>query len=399
MAEGRTNIGGAFTRVDYNIANTGLPLTRVNPTALSVARRELAGASIGNFALFAGGFSTGGVSAVVDAYDTSLVRSTPTALSVAREKLIGASVGGYALFAGGTTGAISNVVDAYNTSLVRTTPQILSITRSNLAGASVGNYALFAGGTTGAVSNVVDAYDTSLVRSTPTALSLARYLLAGASNSSNAVFAGGFAAGGVSNAVDSYNSSLVRSSSSFLSPARFELSGASIGTRAIFAGGTDASNNYLTNVDVFDTTMTKTTTYLSVQRRFFTIYGNCGLGGYAIFGGGWVSPAGTANVVTETVDVSNNVTSERGFSQGRYYHAAANAGGRWLLFAGGTDGSSNLASVEAYAPAARITLPAGSKHQFSPATTETTVGTQTTITIPSPVSGYVKFKKGTVTAI
>jgi len=78
-----------------------------------------------------------------------LVRSTPTALSVARDTLAGASVGNYALFAGGYNGDISglSIVDAYDTDLVRSSPSALGGSRCHLAGASVGNYALFAGGT------------------------------------------------------------------------------------------------------------------------------------------------------------------------------------------------------------------------------------------------------------
>ena len=81
-------------------------------TALSAARDYLATASVGNYALFGGG-NTGAVSAVVDAYDISLVRTTPTALSAARRFLAAASVGDYVLFGGGYTGTYSDVVDVY----------------------------------------------------------------------------------------------------------------------------------------------------------------------------------------------------------------------------------------------------------------------------------------------
>ena len=85
-------------------------------------------------------------SAVVDAYSTSLTRTTPAALSVARYQLSAASVGNYALFAGGYTGSNSDAVDTYNASLTRTTPTVLSAARAYLAATSVGNYALFGGG-------------------------------------------------------------------------------------------------------------------------------------------------------------------------------------------------------------------------------------------------------------
>lgn len=128
-------------------------LTRSTPTALGVARHSLAGASVGNYALFAGGYkgnkdSTPAYYSIVDAYNTSLTRSTPTGLSQSRYSLAGASVGDYALFAGGkNSSTYSAAVDAYDTRLTRSTPTALSIARYQLAGASVGNYALFAGGT------------------------------------------------------------------------------------------------------------------------------------------------------------------------------------------------------------------------------------------------------------
>ena len=80
---------------------------------------------------------------------------TITPLSVARYYLAATTVGDYALFGGGWTGSASNVVDAYDTSLTRTIPTPLSAARSSLAATTVGNYALFGGGTG---SNVVDAY-------------------------------------------------------------------------------------------------------------------------------------------------------------------------------------------------------------------------------------------------
>lgn len=93
----------------------------------------------------------------IDPSDEELVRSTPTALSVRRFLLAGASVGDYALFAGGADDSfnLSDVVDAYDTSLIRSTPTVLSVRRAGLAGASVGNYVLFAGG-----YDYPDFYDT-----------------------------------------------------------------------------------------------------------------------------------------------------------------------------------------------------------------------------------------------
>ena len=97
---------------------------------------------------------------------TSFTRSTPTVLSDARSSLAGASVGHYALFAGGSRGSnYISTVDAYDSSLTRSTPTVLSTARSSLAGASVGHYALFAGGSLDSSTRVttVDAYESPYV--------------------------------------------------------------------------------------------------------------------------------------------------------------------------------------------------------------------------------------------
>ena len=148
-----------FATVDaYNTS-----LTRSTPTSLSVGRCVLAATSVGDYALFGGGSFDNYVSGrqsfdTVDAYNTSLTRSTPTALSQARDDLAATSVGNYALFGGGWAGSGSSTVDAYNLSLTRSTPTPLSEARSILAATSVGNYALFGGGWAGSDSSTVDAY-------------------------------------------------------------------------------------------------------------------------------------------------------------------------------------------------------------------------------------------------
>ena len=85
------------------------------PTNLSQARSYLAATSIGNYALFGGGYISSS-SSVVDAYDTSLVKTTPTPLSVGRDSLAATSIGNYALFGGGRLSAssYSSDIDAYS---------------------------------------------------------------------------------------------------------------------------------------------------------------------------------------------------------------------------------------------------------------------------------------------
>lgn len=77
-------------------------------TPLSVARGQLAATTVGNYALFGGGYS-GYYIDTVDAYNTSLTRSTPTALSGARSVLAATTVGNYALFGGGDRGSYTYI--------------------------------------------------------------------------------------------------------------------------------------------------------------------------------------------------------------------------------------------------------------------------------------------------
>ena len=143
-------------------------LTRTTPTTLATARYGLAGASVGSYALFAGGYDGQVVVSAVEAYNGALTRSTATTLSTARCYLAGAKAKDYIIFAGGSDGTGSRsdtfaTADAYSPSLTRSAPTALSSGRSELAGASVGEYALFCGGrhqegSSTRYENTADAY-------------------------------------------------------------------------------------------------------------------------------------------------------------------------------------------------------------------------------------------------
>jgi len=313
-------------------------------TPLSVARGYLAGASVGNYALFAGGYDGSTYSSTVDAYDASLTRTTPKALSSTREKLAGASVGNYALFAGGYSGSTyRSTVDAYDASLTRTTPTALSSARYALAGASVGNYALFAGGYGGgSYRDTVDAYDALLTRTTPTALSSARRYLAGASVGNYALFAGGYGGGSSRDPVDAYDASLTHTTPTALSVARRYLAGASVGNYALFAGG-HGGGSYRDTVDAYDASLTHTTpTALSSTRDALA---GASVGNYALFAGGY---GGTSNRDTvDAYDAALTHTTPTALSSARRYLAGASVGD-YALFAGGDDGSIYRDTVDVY---------------------------------------------------
>ena len=126
--------GGKWERSSQDIHNTYSTvsifdenLTKQNPSSLSAPRYDMGATTLGSYAIFAGGdYVEKGttaaihiVSAVVDVFDGDLTRTIAQDLSVARGGLTGATVGRYALFAGGgTTGNNSvnfDIVDVYVT--------------------------------------------------------------------------------------------------------------------------------------------------------------------------------------------------------------------------------------------------------------------------------------------
>ena len=108
---------------------------------------------------------SGGIYAILSSYTQILsYAGTATPLSEARGYLTATSVGDYALFGGGYGDIPTSTVDAYDTSLTRTIPTPLSETRYELTATSVGNYALFGGGLSGdgdILTATVDAYTVS----------------------------------------------------------------------------------------------------------------------------------------------------------------------------------------------------------------------------------------------
>lgn len=307
-------------------------LTKTAATALTTNSRDWAATTVGNYALFGGGqyydnynnaLNCGGT---VYSYDTSLTQKVATKFTTNRTETAATTVGDYALFGGGyayttqydyNTGMPYQVVthqtavDAYNTSLTKSVPTALSKARTNLAATTVGNYALFGGGqygTTGATGEtVVDAYNASLTRTTPTALSNPRRALAATTVGDYALFGGGRShtsqespgrMGTFYTTVDAYNASLTRTTPTVLSQGRSDLAATTVGDFAIFGGGLNGQTSYAT-VDAYDASLTRTTpTALSQARDFLAA---TTVGDFALFAGGGLQ--GGANSAYTTVDV------------------------------------------------------------------------------------------------
>ena len=297
-------------------------------TKLSVARRSLAATTVGNYALFGGGYKEFGMSTVVDAYDTSLTRTIPTALSVARESLAATTVGNYALFGGGEgTDDFIATVEAYDTSLTRTIPTALSVARRGLAATTIGNYALFGGGQDNSYndSEVVDAYDTSLTRTIPMGLEIGRQDLAATTIGNYALFGGGNNAGEESESVDAYNTSLTKTMASSLSRARSTLAATTVGNYALFGGG-----GLIETVDAYDTSLTRTIpTALSQGRSNLSA---TTIANYALFGGG---DGRTEVAVVDAYDTSLTRTIPTALSVARKWLGATTVG-NYALFGGGS---------------------------------------------------------------
>ena len=303
--------------------------------ALSVARYDVRTATVGNYALFAGGLKPGLFSVkTVDAYNASLTKSTPAEMTWERGYHASAAIGGYALFAGGeqrtTSGSqFMRSTDVYNASLTLSRAPYLSDSGGvlNMGAAVVGNYALFAGGMAdgrGNASVKVNVYDTSLTHTMATNLSgKPREYVRGASVGNYALFAGGKDTYYGYYNVDAYDASLTRTAAPYLTRADNRDAAATVGNHAVFVGDTASA-------DIYDASLTRTSAaILSVAR---TGLAATTVGNYAIFSGGGVADFCDASLTRSSID-----TSMTGYNMG------AATIGDYALFAGGYSGGSDKA--------------------------------------------------------
>ena len=159
FAGGLLQVTSSSAEVSDSVYAYDSSLTLITLASLSVARRAVAGACLNKNIIFAGGYTDTGTSSslsqrdlgtnVVDAYDESLVAiGNIDSLSAPTGDNAATTLGNYALFAGGYDrgkGYISNV-DAYDASLSKVPQHNLSTGRSGMAAATVGDYALFVAG-------------------------------------------------------------------------------------------------------------------------------------------------------------------------------------------------------------------------------------------------------------
>lgn len=245
-----------------------------------------AATTIGNYALFGGGYycyDDPYYMAMVNAVDSSLtVNRSVTSLRVPRSELAAASTKTYAWFGGGGNGGALKYVDAYNSSLTRNLPAHLISERRKLAATTVGNHVLFGGGEKNYSNHTaVEAYNDSLTKVTvPSIFTYARSQLAATAIGKYALFGGGVTSTSV---MEVYDEALTRTNSISLSESKFALAATTVGDFALFAGGS-ISGAASATADAFDPSLTRTTTTnLNTARQSLaaTSVGNC-----ALFGGG-----------------------------------------------------------------------------------------------------------------
>lgn len=333
-----------------------LPASAQCSDNLSAPRGKLAATSVHDLILFAAGDDGPGTSAgnVVDIYNATSGTWTSASLNLWRYNLAAASAGGLAFFAGGGrfSNAIGNYalysdVNVYDPATNSWSTMHLSQRRQWLAGTSVGSQVLFAGGSPIAgppfgTSNRVDIYDTATQVWSQAALSVPRTRLTAASSGNIAVFAGGRASSGPSAVVDIYDGTTGTWSTASLSVARIDPTATAVGTTILIAGGAEfigATTITSDVVDVYDTaTGVWTVEHLSSPRTQLTA---TSARGRALFAGG-VDSNGEVSDVVDVRDAAGWFTMQ--LSEPRQELAAASSAGMSMI-AGGRDSTNSWSTV------------------------------------------------------
>ena len=304
---------------------------------LTVAKSQHAAASVGKYAVFAGGMmmrnNVPDYLATTDAYDSSLTHTNPQSLGKGRRWLAATNVGGkYAVFGGGGESSKTAYTDAYDASLTKASISNLSGDgRYRLAATGVGKYGLFGGGYYmwfgDKYQSTVDAYDDALTRTTAASLSSAKDNVSAASTRSYAFFAGGRG----TTAVDAYNANLTRTSAAPLQSGKTLAAAAGIaGDYVFFAGGSGADAS--TQVDIYDDHLTRVATLTLPQGSWSQ--GAAGAGELAVIAGGYIGTDKCTDAVY-TIDSSLTLAAsplKLSVARGEVKGAIA---GDYIVFAGG----------------------------------------------------------------
>ena len=326
-------------------------------TALSYSRGALAATTVGNYALFGGGSTlmsshiSSRATSTVNAYDSSLTMSVVTSLTTSRSWLSAASIGGYAIFAGGSE---STRADGYNGALTRISVPNLSEGKDHMASTTVGDYVLFSTGRatgddeygTDYATYNLDAYNSALTKSSFRWAGYYLFSRAATTVGGYALFGGGTQYISGSTSVVAIDASLTQTSASPMTTGRISPGAASVGNYALFGGGESSNNKYTDTVDAYTASLTKSTASpLSIARAGIS---GISLGDFALFAGGGISAITTYNNV-DSYDASLTKTTSTPLNTARQ-HLAATKLNNYALFGGGftTSNSSRSAVVDVY---------------------------------------------------
>lgn len=308
-------------------------------TSLSASRGAMGTASIGDYAILAGGLSgnQSSSSSVVDTYTSGLTLGSASALKQARCYAAGASNGAYAIFAGGfrylSSGYNVNNVDAYSPTLTKTTCDNLKTAKGHAAGGNVGDYAIIGGGSAdqyGPHYSDVTTYNKELTQGTADALTSALYNVFCASNQNYAVFS-------VNSQVIAYNSGLTKTIAE--APPAAAQAAARAGNYVVFFNKD--------NMCAYDLFLTKTNVEAPNKSRSYPSATT--LNNYALFLGAGGSSSESNKDAIDVYDAYLTRTNPNGIDSTTYYDFSAASIGNFGIFAGPYNTGSGSYSSVAYA--------------------------------------------------
>lgn len=316
-------------------------------TSLASDRYAIGTATIGDYAIFAGGYTTRPVQ-IVDFYSSSLTRTYGNILQTARSSIAGTTVGAYAIFGGGANnyGTNTYILETFDASL---TYQVLSSTlyRTITKAATTGNFAVFAASTDPSTQKTT-AVSESLTLTQP--WDLQGYFMSGGSASLHgyAIFAGGsYTSYTYNKRCEYYDTQLTLAEAPELSLARSVNSSASSENWVGFFGGTidaGSGNPPYPVVDVYNRSMVHGTAP-SIDSNVQGI-GAVGLKDFMIAGGGTNGSSYLTKVYIYDNSLSQSIPST-GFKRGRQ-GATGGYIGDHALFVGGADNTGRLGTVDVY---------------------------------------------------
>lgn len=319
-------------------------------TTLQSARSGVAGGSIGNYAVFTGGYDGSSYTLLTESYDSTLIRTILSNATGTHSYNESMHTKDYLIFAGGATSSSGvNKVDAYNNLLIKPSIETLTTSRGHAAATSIEGYGLIGGGensSDGAI-NSVEVYDNSLIKTTtPSNLYYAGTDITATSINNYAIFHPGYhtSGGTVTSRFNIYDTSLVRIATplqmSGASKSIYYTPSASNRNYAFFAGGIYSNNEVIVfNKELIFSILP------DLLPATFREGAGIGIDDYVMFAGG-TSTEPYVVVYNDSL-VRQNLDNLGGSTKIRYSIGTAVAG-NYLLFAGGFGSSTRYSTVNVY---------------------------------------------------